>query len=153
MTRQTLTATAHARASPCQLPGAPRRSGSSSGTSHPRPFPCPARLRARGYGPLAPGRRGPQSWHRACDFASEAVTEKEPSVADGPSTSHGFSLYLCPLHMFTHTRVARNVLAASKCEACVCTWGRLRRKPVSLRGLPLHCCLQCPSCSKCCFVC
>lgn len=85
--------------------------------------------------PSASG-QGPRPWQRGCDFASEPVTEREPSVADGLSTCHGFSLYLCPLHTFTHRRVARNGLAASRCEVCVCTWGRLRRKPVSLRGLP-----------------
>lgn len=66
--------------------------------------------------------QGPQSWKEVCDFASEPGIEKEPSVADGLSTSHGFSLYLCPLHMFPRRRVARNDLAASKGEACVCTW-------------------------------
>lgn len=97
-------------------------------------------------------RQGPQAWQEGCDFASEAWTEKEPCVADGLSTSHGFSLYLCPLRLFPRRRVARSDLAASKGEACVCTWGRLCRKPVSLRGLPASRCLRCPSCPRCCSV-
>lgn len=84
---------------------------------------------------------------RGCVFASEAVL----LVADGAASIS--SIFFIPVPIaYVHRGVTRTVLAAFKCEVCVCPWGRLHGKPVSLHGLLSSVTTSPPSCSGCCLV-